>query len=226
MFCKCCSGDEDINNLDGVFGSSYMNSAAKAYIKNGLNRQNRKLIQPLRERVTASHPLTALEIGFGAGELHHELLRDGLLSHATGVDASTAGVEAASRNAETLKLADKVTYFAQDFAQNGEKHEAADVVILNKVICCYPHLQALLGQAAGKVDKYLVISHPQDVWWIRLAHRLIDGVLTLFRSKYHFFIHPQPDIDHIMTDAGLQPIHVETHTVWRMVTYERRKKVT
>ena len=221
MFCNCCSDDEDVNNLNGIFGRRYMDNDAEAYLKKGLDRHGQLLIRPLSEKNRDTTPLSVLEIGFGAGQIHHELLRRGIADRVVGVDVSAAGVAAARRNADKLGLSEKIEYYTQDFAQRKEEHETADVVILNKVVCCYPYLDRLLGSAITKVNRYLVLCAPQDVWWTRGGHWGADKFMALLRSKYRFFLHPQKEIDRLTADADLRPISIEHRSIWRMVTYEK-----
>lgn len=222
MFCNCCFGDEDINNLNGIFGRRYMDRDAESYLKNGLDPHSQRLIRPLIENNKEVSPLSVLEIGFGAGQIHQELLQRGIADRVVGVDVSEAGVAAAQRNAAKLGLGEKIDYYTQDFAQRKDEHERADVVILNKVICCYPYLDRLLGSAVTKVNRYLVLCAPQDVWWTRSGHWAADKFMAILRSKYRFFLHPQKEIDRLTADADLRPISIENRSIWRMVTYEKK----
>ena len=48
-----------------------------------------------------------------------------------------------------------------DFAQLGPEVEPADVVVMNRVICCYPDMPKLAGAAADRAKGTLVMSFPQ-----------------------------------------------------------------
>jgi predicted TPR repeat methyltransferase len=90
------------------------------------------------------------------------LLRRHLVSEVVGVDASSGYLAAAEANAKELGLADAVSYHREDFALSADQFMPADVVTMDRVICCYPHLQQLLRQAAEHTKQYLAISFPAD----------------------------------------------------------------
>lgn len=219
MHCSCC-GPENINDLDNTFGAERARKDAKRYLKKGLDGRAKKLIAHLLGKPD-NGSYTVLDIGCGAGGLHHELLRQGVARHVTGVDAASAFLEAAKTNANALNLSDAVTYHHRDFAQQHDDIDPADIVTLDRVICCYPHLEQLLGAAAQRASHYLVLSFPVESWWLRLAFRLVDGLLTLFGSGYHPYVHPHAEVVEIARQAGLQPVHRDRSNIWQIMVFER-----
>lgn len=217
--CPCCP-PEDVNDLDNTFGAELANKDAKKYLKKGLSKRGRKLIAHLAQ---LTEPVSVLDIGCGAGAVHHELLRQGIAESVVGVDASSAYLNAAGENAKALGLTERASYFRRDFAQFADEFEAADVVIMDRVVCCYPHLEQLLGQAAQRTGRFLAISLPLDGWWIRPIFAGIDWVLTLFKSKYHPYLHPHLEVLAIANAAGLAPVHVDRSGIWRIFVFGRRE---
>jgi hypothetical protein len=47
-----------------------------------------------------------------------------------------------------------------DFAEAAGEVEAADIVIINRVICCYPDIPKLAGATADHTREVLVVSLP------------------------------------------------------------------
>lgn len=217
--CPCCGGNNDVNDLDNFFDEKYQFRHANDYLRKGLNRESKKLISWVSDRLDGFE--TVMEIGCGAGMLHHELLRQQKVSHAIGIDASSAGLKAANRNAEKLGLIDQVAYHKQDFAQNADMHESADFVILDRVICCYPHLDLLLGQAAEKTSRYLAISFPVENFFVKMGVKAADFFLTLFGSGYHPYLHGHDNIRQTAEGAGLRLAHTDRHHVWKIMVFER-----
>ncbi len=162
-----------------------------------------------------------LEIGGGAGALHQDLLRQGVVSTVTGVDASSAYLEAAKDNAAHFGLSEQINYIKQDFAQSAEAVESADLVVLDRVICCYPHLDQLLGKAAQHTSQFLAISYPVDRNWVRFGHWVIDTFLSLVKSGYHPYVHAQDAIEAVAAANGLQPVHQVRHYIWQVMVFER-----
>lgn len=219
MNCSCC-GSDNINDLDNTFNSKRAQKEARRYMRKGLDKRSQKLIAYLDSHLRGV--TSALDIGCGAGGVHHELLRRHLVSEVVGVDASSGYLAAAEANAKELGLADAVSYHREDFALSADQFMPADVVTMDRVICCYPHLQQLLGQAAEHSKQYLAISFPADQRWLRWPFRLADGLLTLIGSGYHPFLHPLPQILAVTQEAGLTLVHSDNHYIWRIMVFQRQ----
>ena len=162
-----------------------------------------------------------LDIGGGIGSIHHELLRRGIAASAVGVDASSAYIQAAELNAQKLELAEQTEYHHADFALHADDFEAADVVVLGRVICCYPHLEELLAAAAERAQKFLSLSFQREEWWIKVFWQIGDLFLELNRNKFHSYIHPHDKINAVAAQAGLRPVHSDRQGIWQIAVYER-----
>lgn len=217
--CPCCSGKEDINDLDNFFDEKYQFRHANDYLRNGLGRESQKLIAWVSQHLDGSQ--TVMEIGCGGGMLHHELLQTHKVHRAIGIDASAAGLKAAVRNAETLGLTDKVIYHKQDFAQNAAAHQPADLVVLDRVICCYPYLELLLGGAAEKAGRFLAISFPVENIFSKIGIKVAGWGLKLFGSGYHPYLHGHDNIRGTAEKAGLKLVHSDRHRLWKIMIFER-----
>lgn len=219
MNCSCC-GPENINDLDNTFTTKRAQKEARGYLKKGLARRSQKLVAHVEGRLPPD--ATMLEIGCGAGGLHHELLRRDVVREAVGVDASSGYLAAARENAQKLGLSEAVTYHQRDFAQFAHEFMPADLVVMDRVICCYPHLEQLLGQAAQHSKRFLAISFPFHEWWMRWPFKVIDTMLTLTGSQYHPYLHPLSGIVAVAKEAGLKPVHRDRHHfLWRIMVFER-----
>lgn len=218
MVCPCCQKKE-VNNLNGMFNEERAQRVARDYLRNGLDPRAGKLAALVATHGHESESL--LDVGCGTGGLHQELLRRNVVRQAVAVDASAASLAAARANAETLRLTESVNYFQRDFAQEPEAFAAADVVVMDRVICCYPYLQTLLGAAARRARHLMVISFPYDDWWVRWPFRALDAALTLIGSGYHPFLHPLPQVLAVAEEAGLRPIHQDHYRIWRIIAFAR-----
>lgn len=212
----CC---QNVNDLDNTFGEKEALKDAEHYLRHGLNRRNKKLIAPMLAWRGA--PLEVLEIGCGAGMLHHELLRRGIASFARGVDAASGQLTAAKRNAEQLGLMERTAYFKRDFAQSPEEFASADIVLLDRVVCCYPYLEQLFSNAAQRTRRFLAVSLPIDPWWAKAAFVVLDKVLTLFGSGYHPYLHSHAALKALACAAGLSLTHTDREFIWQIYVFER-----
>ena len=161
---------QSINDLESTFNQKRAEHEAQAYLYKGANKRVQKLLSYFQEH--SSKPFTVLDIGCGVGATHFELLKNGLALNVVGVDASTTYLESAKQVADILRFVDRVRYLRQDFAQSHRLIESADVVILDRVICCYPHLEELLVPAAKRARRYLALSYPHEDWWVRSFYEL------------------------------------------------------
>ena len=84
---------------------------------------------------------TVLDVGCGAGGLVLETLERGA-DTVTGIDLSTAAIEQARRISSERGLSDRTTFAVADGASVGVPPH--DVVVLDKVFCCYADVDGLL----------------------------------------------------------------------------------
>lgn len=217
--CPCCHNGESVNDLDNFFDERYQLRAADRYLKYGLDSKSSALVAPVLPHLDGSQ--TILEVGCGAGMVHQDLLRQNKVGRAIGVDVSSAGIKVANRNASTFGLSDRIEYHAVDFAQNAELFASAELVVMDRVICCYPHLDLLLGQAAERASNYLAISFPVENFVSKFAIQAFTLALKLIGQTYHPYLHGHQKIQHTVEKAGLRLIHQDRRSIWTMMVFER-----
>lgn len=219
MNCSCCNSPKNVNDLDNTFDLDSARDDARHYLKNGLDKRARKFSALFAGKLSGQARL--LEIGGGAGALHQDLLRNGKIAHATGIDASSGYLTAARENAVELGLEEQVSYRQADFALDEEGVDSAEIVILDRVICCYPDLDQLLGKAAEHATRILAISYPVDRWYTRWTVGVVNLFLTLLGSGYHPYVHAESNIQAVAAAAGLTPTASTRHFFWQMRLFER-----
>jgi hypothetical protein len=140
---------------------------------------------------------TVLEIGGGIGALQLELLERGARS-ATNVELS-AGYEDA---AQELFAGRDVDRRIGDFvAADVEPH---DIVLLHRVVCCYPDVDALVGRAASHTRGRLALTIPQERRWIGWGLRAVNVWLRLSRCGFRTYQHPFAAIEGAAAAKGLR----------------------
>ena len=218
MPCPCCQPPES-GDYEGMFDTEWANREADAYIRNGLEARAEALIAFLVENCAG--PLRVLDVGSGAGGVHHELLRRGLAESAVAVEASSAYINAARTISERLGQDSQVQYLHGDFTAAADGIDSADAVVLDRVICCYPHLNQLLGASASKAERYLALSYPREKWWVRIAFGLFNVYLKLKRKDFRTFVHPHAEVHSIAVRDGLEQVHADTEGFWQITVFER-----
>lgn len=191
----------------------------KRYLHKGPDDTTRSLIEALvREGVDGSK---LLDIGGGIGAIQLELLAAGA-AHAQSVDASRAYAVTARDEAVRRGYGDRTSTRVGDFVSLAPVVDPADVVTLDRVVCCYPDVDALLGAAAGKATRIVGLVYPRDTWWNRLAAVAMNGWGWLTRDATRWYLHPTSRVDGIMSRAGFAGRRPIKHSfIWQVVLYRR-----
>jgi Methyltransferase domain len=163
---------------------------------------------------------TVLEIGGGIGEIELELLRAGA-EHATNVELSGAYEQEGRALLEQAGLGGRVEWRYGDVATDRELAPPADVVVLNRVVCCYPDMPALVDAAAEKTKRALALSFPRDTWFMRMGLRAINTWSWLRRSDFRFFVHAPAEIVATASANGLRLVGEHRGRLWQIAALER-----
>lgn len=213
MGCSQCQG------IETVFNRRFADHDLREYHKHGPSKQTRLLLDVLRK--VGVQGLTLLDIGGGIGTIQHELFKSGVWA-ATDVDASPAYLAVAKEEAARQGYADHVQYVYGNFVELAPQIEPADIVTLDRVICCYPDMQAMVRLSSARAGKWYGLVYPRDSWWIRLGGRVGNLFLALTRNKFRFFVHPAKEVDALVRQGGLRPYFQQNvGFVWQVVVYTR-----
>ena len=193
-------------------------SDLRAYRRSGPDKTTRWLIEGLA--AGGVEGLTVLDIGAGVGAVHHALLTAGART-AVDVDGSPAYVAAARAEAERLGTAERVTYETGDFVAMADRVETADLVALDRVVCCYPDWEALVRLSVARARHRYGLVYPRDTWWTRAWASVLNAVARLARQRSRAYIHPTAAIDSIVRGEGLLPRLQRAGLFWQVVVYER-----
>jgi magnesium-protoporphyrin O-methyltransferase len=127
------------------------------------------------------------DVGGGVGSIELELLAAGA-ERATNVELSGEYEDEAAKLLAELGLADRVERRVADFVT--EPVEPHDVVVMHRVVCCYPDVDGLVGAGAANARRRLLLTYPQERLWVRLAIRVINLFLRLSGSSFRTYVHP------------------------------------
>ena len=171
------------------------------YHRDGPDRTTRLLLELLTPYRSSGS--SVLDIGGGIGIVDLELLRAGA-GHATLVDASTAYLAVARDEASRAGLLDRIDFVEGDFVRRAASIDRADVVTLDRVICCYPDMEALVAESAGRAKTAYGIVLPRNRRGARWAIALNNAWYRIRRKAYRGFIHPTARVDEIAAANGLR----------------------
>jgi magnesium-protoporphyrin O-methyltransferase len=167
----------------------------------GFERSQRQLIEGIRQAGLKGESL--LEIGCGAGHLHQALLRAGG-RQAVGVDLSERLIEEARRQAQQAGLVARTDYRHGDFVALAGEIPAADIAILDKVVCCYPDPEKLLAAAMDRTQRVLALTYPRDRLLTRAGVALMTALLRLTGCCFRPYVHDPADIERWIGRAGFR----------------------
>jgi len=163
---------------------------------------------------------TVLEIGGGVGEIQIELLKRGA-ARAVNLELSPAYEEEAKRLLREAALEDRAERRVHDIASDPEGVDAADIVVLHRVVCCYPDYERLLGAAAQRARRLLVFSYPPRNGVSRALIAAQNLVFRLLRREFRTFAHPPSAMLGVLGERGLRRTFAHHTLVWQVAGLER-----
>jgi len=194
--------------------------------RRNLKRYRRKGLDELeRQMVSAASAggldgARVLEIGGGIGTLQAELLEAGA-GQGEVVELVSSYEPYARELAREKGIQERTTFRVADILADPETIEAADVVLLNRVVCCSPDGIALAGEAARLARRTLVLSFPRDVVWVRAVLRFVNAGLRLMGRSFRVFVHPPEAIVRAAESSGLQLAERGHGPIWEFVALQR-----
>jgi hypothetical protein len=212
MNCCQCQGIEEL------FSQQYVTREVARYRAKGPDKTTRMLVDAIKNEGVAGS--TLLDIGGGVGAIQHGLLEAGL-EHATDVEASSAYLTAARAEAQFRGYLERVSYHQGNFVDLASEIEPADIVTLDRVICCYPDMEKLVNLSVARAGKLYGLVYPRDTWWIRIGLAVANFFFKLQRSVYRGFIHPTRKVEAILSSNGLKQRFYRRTLLWQVVVYAR-----
>lgn len=190
----CCTQTE----YRRLFNRRVAEKDARRYRRRGLTGTARSLTSLAGDVTGAS----VLDVGGGIGAIELELLSAGA-EHATSVEISGAYEDAAEALLAERGLAGRVERRIADFVADAATVEPHDIVVLHRVVCCYPDVDALVGEAADHARRRLLLTYPQDRALIRIGVRVVNVFLSLSRCGFRTYAHSVRRIDAEVAQHGL-----------------------
>ncbi len=212
MPCNCCQ------ITDNTFTEAEAKANLREYRKRGPANQTKLILEAVRSLGLKDAAL--LDIGGGIGAIHHELLKD-VAREATHVDASSAYLKIAADEAERLGHGGQVKFIHADFTDVADVLPSADVVTLDRVVCCYPDFRNLIRSAASKSRAAVAMTYPRETWYIRFGLRAINFFLWMGRNPFRVFLHPVREMESLLNSEGMRKVSIRRLFAWEMALYQR-----
>jgi hypothetical protein len=214
MNCCQCQGIEDL------FNDTLVSKELGEYRVKGPAKTTRWMIDALKAEGVADYHL--LDIGGGVGAVQHALIEAGVKA-ATDVDASNAYIKAARQEAERRGIAERLRFEHGNFVDVAPQIPAADIVTLDRVVCCYPDMEKLVGLSAARARKLYGLVYPRDAWWVKIGVALLNVLFKLQRKPFRTFVHSTQAVDSLVRRQGLRPRFFRQTLMWQVVVYGQER---
>ena len=212
MPCNCCE------ITDNAFSEAEAKAELRNYRRRGPMNQTKLILEAIRSLSLKNADL--LDIGGGIGVIHHELLED-VAREATHVDASSAYLRQAKAETTRRGHSERVNFIHADFTDVATQLSEADIVTLDRVVCCYPDFRRLLKAAADHSGRALALTYPRETWYMRFALRAANFFQGLRKDPFRVFLHPIADMDTLLKGEGFKRVSLRRLLVWEMALYQR-----
>ena len=213
MDCCQCQG------IETKFDQKYVAKKLKKYRENGPKDTTRLLIDTLKAEEIEG--MTLLDIGGGVGDIQHAMLSSGI-AHVINNEASTAYLEACRQEAQRLGHADKIHDVPGNFVDVANNIDPADIVTLDRVICCYHDMPSIVEMSVQKAKKFYALVYPIDKWWTRLLTSVYYNFRNwLGRNPMRMFVHSPEMVESIVRSHGFKRHFYRVMGAWQIVIYSR-----
>jgi magnesium-protoporphyrin O-methyltransferase len=137
------------------------------------------------------------------------------------LELSPAYEDEASELLREANVQDRAERRLHDIAVAPDAVEPADVVVLHRVVCCYPDYQRLLGTAAGHARRLLVFSYPPRNIFSRLFVGAENLVFRVLGREFRSFAHPPSKMLTVVEQGGFRQTFARRGVVWQAAGLER-----
>jgi SAM-dependent methyltransferase len=203
---------------ESKFDAKVAEADLRRYQHSGPNVSTQILLAELRR--WPLQKLHLLDVGSGIGDFSLELASAGLAGVML-ADASPAYLEVARRTVGSRYAPRPAQFILGDFALTYDTLPDADVVTLDRVVCCYPDAGALLDGAATRARRLVAFTYHPDRWYIRAMVALENFLYRLRGNAFRAFVHPPQRMAAVLEAAGFVRAARRGTLLWALDLYHR-----
>lgn len=211
---NCC----DPVPYQSLFDDKEARRRLKRYRRSGLDSTAAGMAGYLKQRGVAGRSI--LEVGGGLGDFQVELLNSGA-ARAVNVELSDGYEAAASELMEEEGLSERIERRLGDFVAHQDLVSGADVVILNRVICCYPFMDRMVDAALAKTGWLLALAVPRDRAVARLMVKMSNAFNRIRNCDFQAYVHSVDEVEERAGGDGMTRVYSERGLVWQGMVFER-----
>ena len=212
MGCCQCQG------IENMFDKKAAKRALKRYLKKGPSKTTGMLLKAIHEKGVQG--LDFLDIGGGIGAIQYDLIKAGA-SSGTSIEASPAYIDLVKEEIHKNNLAEIIDFKHGDFTAIASDVDSADIVTLDKVICCYDNMSELVRLSSKLSQKIYCARPPHKASAQKLALPFINFYPTIKGSPFRVFIHPTKKVEEIIFRNGLKRSYYATTLFWQVAIFTK-----
>ena len=214
MDCSCDESSKISREFDGDACDF-----CERYKSKGLSRSSKLLMKFITE--DSIKDKAVLDIGCGAGGLSMELLKHGAQT-SVGFDVSPRMIEAATELARARGFESRAKFQEGNAALVDLPR--SDIVVMDKVMCCYSEWTPLLENAMKASSGMIGFTVPRDEGMTKLPFRLALKIVNYFQKRREgvlFYLHPLSAIDRTLRESGFKRRKKQASRFWLVFLYSR-----
>ena len=180
----------------------------------------------LVEEHRSTQDVSLCDIGSGIGSVAQAFLNYDAITVDV-VESSSAYINASQEEASHQGNRSRIAYHHGDYVHLAHELGPRDLMCLDRVICCYPNMDSLVGLSAMNTKSLLAIVIPRDSIFHRALMKslyLSFKIWGIFRTSPvvpRFYVHRITDIEDTIKWCGLDRLASKTTFFWRIALYQR-----
>ncbi len=201
-----------------MFNERFARRTLRRYRKKGLDPIERGMVDSVSS--TERNGGRVLEIGGGIGALQAELIAAGA-DRGEVVELLNDYEPYAREAARHRGIEGRTTFRVADLLEQPDAAVPADIVVLNRVVCCSPDGVRLAGLAAHLASRVLLLSYPRDRRLVRAGVALLNFVMRMLGRSFRVFLHPTAALFQAARAEGFETAQTGRTIAWEFTTLRR-----
>jgi hypothetical protein len=212
---SCCNHCQEAGEF---FNEKTAQKELKQYHKKGPWKSTQMLIDAIQE--SGFQDKTLMDVGGGIGAIQHELFKEGLGS-AIQVEASQAYLNIIQKEAEEKGRAQNTSTYTGDFVELAPDLPKADIVTLDRVLCCYPYIAAMVDAASAKAEQLVGLVYPRETWLAKFSIGSANLYQRIRKKDFRMYLHPRDQVDARLRANHFHLKQTAQTFIWHVDLYER-----
>lgn len=211
----CCGADS-------LFDKKKAKKEYKKYLKNGPTRVTGRIITQMNKLLSQVDlsSYSMIDIGGGIGALQWWFLEKGG-GQSIDVDASSGYLDQASSHANKMGWESQTKFIMGDCTDVYPELQKADIITLDKVVCCYPNYEEILKTTCKKSSQYIALSYPMDGFAAQVLRQLGVLLLKIIKNDYRPYVHSVVSIRGIFKEEKFSLVAKDFAFPWHIEIYRK-----